>query len=240
MTDSVNNFIPISSLQGYTSVVLNTKMPTKKNPLPIDPRAWKGAAIILGAALLSTYFFQELSLIVWVLLFCHLAFFREPSFKLPAGEVLSSPSYGQVSDIEKVFEDRFLHEEAYRIGIFMSVLVPHITLSPMRGKIGYLEHVPGKFLHAMSQQAPLKNECNWIGIEDAGTRVMVRQITGAIARRIFWDVEIGSEVEAGEKLGVICYGSRVECYLPARLFKPAVKVGDNIKAGSTVIGDRLL
>ncbi len=213
------------------------KKSASKSFLPIDSRAWKGAGILLGVVFIGVLFFKPLAFLGILVLCCHLAFFREPSFKLPEGKGLASPAHGQVADIEVVLEDKFLHEKAYRIGIFMSVFVPHINLCSMQGKIGYLEHVPGKFINALRKDCSLMNESNWIGIENAGTRIMVRQITGAIARRIFWDVEVGTEVEPGEKLGVICYGSRVECYLPVRFFNPAVKVGDRIQAGSTLIGE---
>ncbi len=83
------------------------------------------------------------------------------------------------------------------------------------------------------------NESNWIGIEGK-QKVVVRQIAGMIARRIYSDVKTGQQVARGEKMGIICYSSRVECFLPRKLFQAQVKVGDKVKGSETILGKWIL
>ena len=91
--------------------------------------------------------------------------------------------------------------------------------------------------NALNKESVKLNESNWIGIEDAGVRILVRQISGAIARRIHCDVALEQSVDRGSKLGIICYGSRTECYIPKRIFKPTIQIGSRAKAGETILGE---
>ena len=164
------------------------------------------------------------------------AFFRDPYREPPRAQGLLAPADGTVVQIEEVFEDRFLHEHAVRIRIFLSVFDVHVTRSPLAGIIKYQNYVPGKFLNALRREAFDHNESNWIGIENRARRILVRQLTGAIARRIYSDVIIGQVMGRGEKLGMICYGSGVEVYIPRRLFRTDVRVGQHVSGGRTILG----
>ncbi len=210
--------------------------------IPIDRRATLGACVILLFSLVLglvglRHFLITLTEIV--LFCCHLAFFRDPARKTDgAGQAsVLSPAQGKVVEITEVLEDDYLHQPALKVGIFLSVFDVHVTRAPRGGSVKYLRYVPGKFLNALNPRSARENESNSIGIEEAGRQFLVRQITGAIARRIFCDVQVDSQVQRGDKLGMICYGSRVECYLPVKDFRLQVKLGDRVKAGETILGE---
>lgn len=174
---------------------------------------------------------------LWALL---VSFFRDPERVPPEGEgKLVSPADGRVADIEVVREDEFLHAEALRIGIFMSIFDVHVNRAPLAGKVVYRGYRRGKFHNAMGTAAASENECSLVGIERPdGSRLLVRQIAGLIARRIVTDCEVGDELRRGERFGMVKFGSRLEVYVPKSAgFRLAVRVGDRVKAGSTVLGE---
>jgi len=208
-----------------------------RNKLSLDKRVWPGVAflgvlMVLERVWRIPYAFPVLAL----LLVAHLLFFRDPKREPPREHGLLSPADGTVVKIDEVFEDRFLHEQAVRIRIFLSILDVHTTRTPLAGIIKYQNYVKGKFLNALRKDAFDHNESNWIGIENRARRVLVRQLTGAIARRIYSDVAIGQVMGRGEKLGVICYGSGVEIHVPRRMFREHVRVGQHVTAGRTILG----
>lgn len=205
--------------------------------IPLDKRVWPGVILLgvltlLGAALHIPYVTPVLAL----LLVAHILFFRDPHREPPREQGLLAPADGTVSQIDEIFEDRFLHEQAVRIRIFLSVLDVHTTRAPLAGIIKYQNYVKGKFLNALRKDAFDHNESNWIGIENRARRVLVRQLTGAIARRIYSDVKIGQVMGRGEKLGIICYGSGVEISIPKRMFQVMAQVGQHVSGGATVLG----
>ncbi|HNX68965.1 MAG TPA: phosphatidylserine decarboxylase [Candidatus Omnitrophota bacterium] len=204
--------------------------------IPFDERVWPGA-ILLGVLILGALFFNLRILVpvFGVLLVAHFLFFRDP-VRTSEGEGLFAPADGKVIGIDEVFEDKFLHEKAIRIRIFLSVFDVHVTRSPLAGVVKYQYYVKGKFFNALRKLAFEYNESNWIGIENHERRVLIRQMTGAIARRIYSDVKIGQVVGRGEKVGMICYGSGVEFFIPQRSFQPGVSVGQHVAAGMTVLG----
>lgn len=208
--------------------------------IPIDRRAWPGTMMLLILGITLRLFSMPGWWMVLILTLLHLAFFRDPVRVPPAGDGAVSPADGVVVEVSEMREDRYLKSEAVKIGIFLSVFIPHVNRSPTRGKVGYLCYEPGKFLNALFEASVIENESNWIGLEFGGIRVLARQIAGAIARRIHCDVEFGGEVDRGQKIGIICYGSRAECYLPKRAFRPIVKIGDRVKAGSSLLAERVL
>ena len=209
--------------------------------MPIDFRAWPLASALLGLLFLTGLVMKSWQACILPILFllAHVVFFRDPARK-PAGDGLLSPGDGRVVEVSEVFEGRYLNTDAVKIGIFLSVFDVHVNRAPWAGKVDYIHYVPGKFFNALREASVNHNESNWIGI-DAGQsmRILVRQIAGAIARRICCDVKIGQELSRGDKLGIICYGSRVECYFPKTLFRAKVRVGDMVKTGQTVLGERL-
>jgi phosphatidylserine decarboxylase len=166
-------------------------------------------------------------------------FFRDPERTPPEGDnALLSPADGRVADIEEVRETEFLAADAVRIGVFMSLFDVHVNRAPLAGRVVFRDYRPGKFHNALGARASRENECSLVGIERAdGTRVLVRQIAGVIARRIVCDCEVGTELARGQRLGMVKFGSRLEVFVPKSSgFRPAVAVGDRVRAGRSVLG----
>ena len=205
--------------------------------IPLDKRVWPGVVLlgVLGI-LVSVFHIPYALLTLTILLVAHLLFYRDPQRELPRAHGLLAPADGTVVKIDETLEDRFLHEPAIRIRIFLSIFDVHVTRSPLAGVVKYQQYVKGKFLNALRKDAYDHNESNWIGIENRARRVLVRQLTGAIARRIYSDVKIGQVMGRGEKLGMICYGSGVEICIPKRLFRAEIRVGQHVAAGATLLG----
>lgn len=208
-----------------------------RKTIPLDKRVWPGVILLL--LLFGVGWSLRIPLsspVLLVLLGAHLLFFRDPEPQAPHAEGMLAPADGKIIAIEEVFEDKFIQENSYRIRIFLSVFDGHVTLAPLAGIIKYQQYVKGSFLNALRKTAFEKNESNWIGIENQKRRVLVRQMSGAIARRIYSDVEVGQVVGRGEKLGIICYGSGVECFIAKSFFQPTVQAGQHVLAGRTVLG----
>jgi phosphatidylserine decarboxylase len=182
--------------------------------------------------------FVEIALgivIIWML-----SFFRDPERIVPEDkDILIAPADGTIADIETVDEPDFISGKALRVGIFLSIFDVHINRSPCQAKVEKITYREGEFLDARNPQAGKVNESNdlWLTrVETPNDKLIVRQISGAIARRIVCKAEPGQNLAAGEKFGMIKFGSRTEVYVPARdEVKCLVKIGDKVKAGLTPI-----
>ncbi|MFA6600131.1 MAG: phosphatidylserine decarboxylase [Candidatus Omnitrophota bacterium] len=205
---------------------------------PFDKRVLPGFLVLLGAWAALAFFAGNAAMhaLVGFLVLFHLYFFRDPKRKMAEGDGPVSAADGKVVEISRVMEDRYLKTQALKIGIFLSVFDVHVTRAPENGTVEYLEYVPGKFLNALREESAKYNESNWIGLSQGPRRVLVRQIAGVIARRIRCDVAKGDAVEKGGKVGMICYGSRVEIFIPESDFVPAVNPGQKVYAGKTLLG----
>jgi phosphatidylserine decarboxylase len=169
-------------------------------------------------------------LAVWVAYF-----FRDPERTGQRGNTLViAPADGRVVMITEVDEPAFLHGKALRISIFMNVFNVHVNRYPVSGTVRFVHYNPGKFLNAVTDKSSLENEQMSVGIESGSVRVLVRQIAGLVARRIVTYSREGDQVEQGERMGIIRFGSRVDVFLPTSA-KPEVKVGDTTSAGSSVV-----
>ncbi|MEX2186683.1 MAG: phosphatidylserine decarboxylase family protein [Pirellulales bacterium] len=167
-------------------------------------------------------------------------FFRDPPRRVPseAGAVVA-PADGKVVEIAPVDYDEFCGGPAIKIGIFLSIFNVHINRAPLASRVIELRYSPGEFLNALRPESAIRNENMWIGLETDDPRqrrYWVRQISGAIARRIVCDLRPGESVARGHKFGMIKLGSRTELVLPAEGLEIAVKLGEKIKAGATVVG----
>ncbi len=204
----------------------------------VDKRFLKGSFPLIGAMALAFFFgAASLGCFFLILFLYHLSFFRDPK-PLPAqAHQALAPAEGTVVDISEVFEDKFLFQNSVKIGIFLSLFDAHVNRAPVEGRIAYMKYEAGKFLNAMKPEAARENECVWIGIENPSRKVLVRAISGAIARRICTDVAEKDHVTQGQKLGIICYGSRTELYIPKASFRLGVQVGQKIKVGQTILGE---
>ena len=173
---------------------------------------------------------------VWALL---LNFFRDPERIVPSGEgLLVSPADGRVTDIVDVDEPQILRGPATRLGIFLSPLDVHVNRMPIAGRVTQRVETRGKMLRAYDPLAATENQSCAVGLEVAGGHlVVVRQVTGAVARRIVCPVRPGDRFRAGERYGMIKLGSRTEVWVPKSLcVKWSVSVGDRVLGGATVLG----
>jgi len=171
--------------------------------------------------------------LVWVLLF-----FRDPYRLSPLDKnLLLAPADGRITDIEIINEDDFIGGKARRIGIFLSIFDVHINRAPCNVKVERISYKKGQYKNAMSRQSGRVNQSNDLCIvrtDSPKDRLIVRQISGAIARRIVCATKEGQKLTGGEKFGMIKFGSRTELYVPAREnAKCLVRVGDRVKAGLT-------
>jgi phosphatidylserine decarboxylase len=166
-------------------------------------------------------------------------FFRDPERPIPAepGSVVS-PADGKVVFVDEVREERYLNGPARRIAVFMNVFDVHVNRAPVAGTITEAEHRDGCFKAAWREDACTLNEQQALVLEAKGARVLVVQIAGLLARRIISYVQPDQCLDKGERLGMICFGSRVDLYLPLEA-EILVKVGDRVQAGSTIVA-RLL
>ncbi len=145
-----------------------------------------------------------------------LQFFRNPSIELPNEEnVVYAPADGKVVVIEETEETEYLKEKRLQISIFMSPINVHVNRSPLKGVVEYFKYHPGKYLVAWHPKSSTENERTTMVLRtDSGVKVLVRQIAGALARRIKWYVDKDSELEQGGEFGFIKFGSRVDVFLP--------------------------
>jgi phosphatidylserine decarboxylase len=164
-------------------------------------------------------------------------FFRDPERSGERGEqVVIAPADGKVVLITEVDEPDFLGGRARRISIFMNVFNVHVNRYPVSGTVRYVRYNPGRFLNAAVEKSSVENEQRSVGIETSRGRILVRQIAGLIARRIVTYSKEGEQVEQGQRMGLIRFGSRVDVFLPMDAVVRA-KIGDVTLAGSTVIGE---
>jgi phosphatidylserine decarboxylase len=142
-----------------------------------------------------------------------------------------SPADGKVTSVVTVKEDG---EAFKRISIFLNVFNVHVNRSPVAGIIRGARYEPGKYLNAMNPASAEQNERNTVTIEGEGHRVIFKQIAGLLARRIVFTKQVGDSVRRGERVGLIKFGSRTDVLLDPSA-EVAVKVGDNVKGGSSIL-----
>jgi phosphatidylserine decarboxylase len=168
-----------------------------------------------------------------------LYFFRDPPRRVPdAPEAIVAPADGTIVDVTRLDHYEYLDGPAVRIGIFLSIFNVHINRAPYAGTVVELHYKPGEFLNALRPESAVRNESMWIGFAVPGAphvRFAVRQISGAIARRIVCPLGPGTTVPRGEKFGMIKLGSRTELILPADAVEVLAWHGDKVKAGSDII-----
>ncbi|MEW6289710.1 MAG: phosphatidylserine decarboxylase family protein [Thermodesulfobacteriota bacterium] len=166
-----------------------------------------------------------------------LYFFRDPSRIIPAApDALVSPADGKVILVEKVFDDRFVNEQVYKVSIFMNVFNVHVNRVPFSGTVNAITYSPGRFYSADTERGALENEfCAVTMATEAGQRFAVVQVAGLIARRIVCWAEQGDALSRGQRFGLIRFGSRVDLYLPLET-QLEITTGQKVKAGETVLG----
>jgi len=178
--------------------------------------------------------------ILLVLVLCWvLAFFRDPLRIIPEGrDILLSPADGVISDIEIIEDCPWIEGKVLRIGIFLNIFNVHINRVPCGVRIDGIEYKEGKFKNACDPESARVNEANSVimtRLDSPGDKLVVRQISGTIARRIVCATKAGDEFKAGDQFGMIKFGSRTELYLPhSDSVKVEVAIGDKVRAGLDV------
>jgi len=179
-----------------------------------------------------------LSLIGLAVTFFICYFFRDPDRVIPndTGCVVS-PADGKVISAGLMENSRFYEGSCIKVSIFMSIFNVHVNRIPHEGQVKKIHYYPGKFFSANLDKASTHNEHNVIFIETKGGKnICAVQIAGLIARRIICKIQKGDIVTRGQRFGLICFGSRLDVYLPPEI-NLKVEVGDKVKAGTSVLGD---
>jgi phosphatidylserine decarboxylase len=163
-------------------------------------------------------------------------FFRNPKRAIPAvGEgIVYAPADGQVVVIEETEETEYFKEKRLQISIFMSPLNVHVNRAAVGGTVQYAKYHPGKYLVAWHPKSSTENERTTVVIKNAKVEILLRQIAGAVARRIKYYVQVGQVLEQGEEFGFIKFGSRVDLFLPLDA-DVKVSIGQKVKGNVDVI-----
>jgi phosphatidylserine decarboxylase len=204
--------------------------------------AW--ATILFGIInILSFYFISysspALSWIIFIgtlaLLIFLISFFRIPKRQLFAGEdSVVAPADGKVVAIEEVEADEYFSDRRIQVSIFMSPLNVHVNRNPVSGDVMYSEYHKGKYLVAWHPKSSTENERHTVVYKANGKELLIKQVAGALAKRIVNYLEEGQKVKQGDEMGFIKFGSRIDVLLPLQA-SVQVKIGENVIGGVTVI-----
>ncbi len=219
--------------------------------IPLTKYGWPQVVIFPAAVLVAMIVYLVIAVVylpLWavvsieavlaVVLIWVLSFFRDPYRAVPPDKnLLLAPADGRITDIELIEKNDYIAGPAIRIGIFLSIFDTHINRAPCNVKVEKITYRPGSFKNAMNPKSGRVNESNnltLLRMDNPGERLVVRQISGTIARRIVCDASQGQELSGGQKFGMIKFGSRTELYVPAHEnVKCLVKIGEKVKAGLT-------
>jgi phosphatidylserine decarboxylase len=181
------------------------------------------------------YAFLTFSVLFYFLI---LQFFRSPRRKVTLDErLVIAPADGKVVVIEEVVETEYFNDKRRQVSIFMSPVNVHINRNPVEGVVKYVKYHAGKYLVAWHPKSSTENERTTIVVKAKNeVEILMRQIAGALAKRIVWYVKEGQEVSQGEEFGFIKFGSRVDLFLPLTA-KVKVNIGDKTVGGITVLAE---
>lgn len=202
--------------------------------------------LILGGLLIFSPFFISnkfisitLFIIGLILIFFTFWFFRDPERNVPTeaktdSSIILSPADGKVVEIVDEDENLYIKSRVKRISIFLSPLDVHVNRVPASGIIEYYDYNPGKYLVAYHPKSSELNEQSKIGLKTEYGKIFFKQIVGILARRLVCELKVGNKVTAGERFGMMKFGSRMDVMVPHNA-EILVKVGDKVKAGETII-----
>jgi phosphatidylserine decarboxylase len=204
--------------------------------LPVASEGWPfiviPAAIAAGLALAGR---RALAAPFAAASLASLGFFRDPERAVPdVANAVLSPADGRVTSVDEAIDD--FVGPAVRVSIFLSPLDVHVNRAPIAARVVSVRYRPGKFIAAYRPEAGDVNECSVLHLQGDGARVAVMQIAGVVARRIVCRVAEGDKLAAGERFGMICFGSRTDCYMP-RGTRVTVRPRDKVTGGVTIIGE---
>jgi phosphatidylserine decarboxylase len=198
------------------------------------------AAPLVGRDLMPAWSLILTEALIGLVLIWALSFFRDPPRDSPQdSSLLLSPADGKITDTDILEDHPDFEGQVLRIGIFLSIFNVHINRMPCAARVEKTLYKPGAFKNALNPESSQVNECNAVFLtrtQAPEAQLMVRQISGAIARHIVCPVQKGQTFAQGEKFGMIKFGSRTELFVPVQDgLKSCVKVGDIVKAGLTVV-----
>ena len=207
----------------------------------IHPEGYKFIVIAVVITIFLYFFSGFLGLICLVLTIWVYYFFRDPErISINDDNYLVSPADGLILDVSEISgpkELRLENKQFKKISIFMNVFDCHVNRSPCSGKISEILYKPGKFLNASLDKASEDNERNYYNITDKnGENIIVVQIAGLIARRIVCETSENEELNQGDRIGMIRFGSRVDIYFEN--YKPLVKINQKTIAGETLLAKK--
>jgi phosphatidylserine decarboxylase len=178
------------------------------------------------------YLLLAISLPVWLII---VWFFRDPARQVvDRPGLIVGPADGEVVSIEPFTESRYLNTETIRVSMFLSLFDVHVQRAPVAGEVTLVDYQPGKFLQAFKPEASEVNEYIAMGIKTPYGQVLVKQISGIVARRCYNYAQPGDQLSAGQRFGHIKFGSRVDLFIPPQA-EILVKVGDKVAGGLTSI-----
>ncbi len=207
---------------------------------PVHPAGWPFIGIFAFVTLIIGYISSVLFWIGVVLTIWCVLFFRDPERFTPQGKgQIISPADGIVIKVEDKADfppqfESLSGQKAKKISIFMNVFNVHVNRTPIDGKVKDVNYVPGKFFNASLDKASEDNERSLTLLDTEYGDVAFVQIAGLVARRIINQLEVGDEVKAGDRMGIIRFGSRVDVYLPTTA-QVNIKEGQTMIAGETII-----
>jgi phosphatidylserine decarboxylase len=199
--------------------------------------------LLVAVNILSFYFLSfELPVISWIIFIATLAlyifiisFFRIPKRDLTfRDDAIVAPADGKVVAIEEVEADEYFTDRRIQVSIFMSPLNVHVNRNPIGGEVVYSQYHPGKYLVAWHPKSSTDNERHSVVYRKDGKEILVKQIAGALAKRIINYLQAGQQVKQADEMGFIRFGSRVDLLLPLNA-KVHVKIGDTPQGGVTVV-----
>lgn len=197
-------------------------------------------AILLVVNLLVLWLFPSVlvfSSIVSVIIFLLvLQFFRNPPREIVIADnnIVYAPADGKIVTIEEIEENEYFKDKRLQVSIFMSPTNVHVNRNPISGTINYFKYHPGKYLVAWHPKSSTENERTTVVIDNGEEEILLRQIAGAVAKRIVNYVKIGDKVEQGDDMGFIKFGSRVDLFLPLNA-QIEVSIGQKVKGNKTII-----
>ena len=204
----------------------------------IDPAGWP---FVLGGLVLAIFAGFAVGRIFGVVLLAlstfFLFFFRDPdrTVQVPESGVVS-PADGRVMVAGQATADGFPADQWQQISIFLSPMDVHVNRMPVSGRVVKVTYRPGRFLPAYKEQAADLNEYTEVVVDHQGTRVVVRQIVGILARRIVCRISVGQDVDLGERVGLMKFGSRMDVFLPSDV-SLQVEVGQMVVGGETILAN---
>ena len=203
--------------------------------VPVAPEGWPFILVPAAAAcILALFGWWPVAVGLGIVALACLGFFRDPERTPPTGiGLVLAPADGRVMRVDEVHDPWV--GDAVRTSIFLSPLDVHVNRSPVAGLVESVDQARGRFMAAYKDEASELNERCTIALQGDGARVSVKQIAGVLARRIVCRVERGDKLAAGERFGLIRFGSRTDLVVP-RSAAMQVKVGDRVKGGETVMG----